>query len=48
VINSGNCLLERRIGDADVTIRFPRDWLSDWQSVARGIDQLMTRLHPQA
>jgi hypothetical protein len=46
VINSGNCLLERRVCDADVTIRFPRDWLSDWQSVARGIDQLMARLHP--
>lgn len=46
VVNSGNCLLERRIGDADITIRFPRDWLSDWQSVARGIDQLMARLHP--
>jgi hypothetical protein len=48
VINSGNCLLERRIGDADITIRFPRDWLSDWQSVAHGIDQLMARLHPDA
>lgn len=46
VINSGSCLLERRIGDADVTIRFPRDWLSDWQSVAAGIDRLMARLHP--
>jgi hypothetical protein len=48
VVNSGGCLLERRVGDADITIRFPRDWLSDWQSVARGIDQLMARLHPDA
>jgi hypothetical protein len=47
VINSGSCLLERRIGGADVTIRFPRDWLSDWTSVADGIDRLMARLHPQ-
>ena len=47
VINSGSCLLERRIGDADITIRFPRDWLNDWQAVARGIDTLMARLHPQ-
>jgi hypothetical protein len=48
VINSGGCLLERRIGNADITIRFPRDWLSDWQSVASGIDRLLARLHPQS
>ena len=47
VINSGGCLLERRIGNADITIRFPRDWLGDWQSIASGIDRLMARLHPQ-
>ena len=41
VTNSGICLLERRIGDADITFRFPRDWLSDWQNVATGIDRLM-------
>lgn len=46
VVNSGSCLLERRIGGADVTIRFSRDWLSDWRSVADGIDRLMARLHP--
>ena len=46
VVNSGECLLERRIGKADITFRFPRDWLSDWKSVAAGIDRLMTRLHP--
>ena len=46
VVNAGECLLERRIGDADVTLRFPRDWLSDWKSVASGIDRLMARLHP--
>jgi hypothetical protein len=46
VINSGSCLLERRIGNADITIRFPRDWLGDWPSIAAGIDRLMTRLHP--
>lgn len=46
VINSGSCLLERRIGNADITIRFPRDWLGDWQSVAAGIDRLIARLHP--
>ena len=46
VINTGSCLLERRIGNADITFRFPRAWLGDWQSVAAGIDRLMTRLHP--
>jgi hypothetical protein len=45
VINSGTCLLERRLGKADITIRFPRDWLNDWQSVAAGIDRLVQRLH---
>ena len=36
VVNSGECLLERRIGKADITFRFPRDWLADWKSVAAG------------
>jgi hypothetical protein len=48
VINSGSCLLERRIGNADITIRFPRDWLTNWQSVASGIDTLISRLHPNS
>jgi hypothetical protein len=48
VINSGSCLLERRIGNADVTIRFPRDWLSDWKNIATGIDTLIARLHPNS
>ncbi|HVZ51221.1 MAG TPA: hypothetical protein VG986_04595 [Pseudolabrys sp.] len=46
VINSGTCLLERRIGEADITVRFPRDWLADWKNVAAGIDRLTARLHP--
>ena len=46
VVNSGTCLLERRIGTADITVRFPRDWLTDWKDVAAGIDKLMKRLHP--
>ena len=44
--NSGMCLYERRIGDADVTLRFPRDWLADWKSVADGTERLLARLHP--
>jgi len=27
-------------------MRFPRDWLRDWKSVADGIDKLTARLHP--
>ena len=46
VTSSGVCLLERRIGNADITFRFPRDWLPDWQNVAGGIDRLIARLHP--
>jgi len=47
VTNSGVCLLERRIGNADITFRFPRDWLPDWENVAKGVDQLVARLHPE-
>jgi hypothetical protein len=43
VTNAGTCLLEKRAGAAYVTFRFPREWLADWQSVAAGIDKLMTR-----
>jgi hypothetical protein len=46
VTNTGVCLLERRIGEADITFRFPRDWLTDWENVAKGIDRLVARLHP--
>ena len=45
-VNSGNCLLERRVGNADLTFRFPRAWLKDWKSVAAGVDRLQARLHP--
>ena len=47
VTNSGTCLLERRIGNADITLRFPRDWLDNWSDVAGGIDRLIARLHPE-
>jgi hypothetical protein len=44
--NTGTCLLERRLGRADVTLRFPRDWLADWKKVLYGIDRMLARLHP--
>ena len=46
VTNTGVCLLERRIGNADITFRFPRDWLPDWDNVAKSVDRLVARLHP--
>jgi hypothetical protein len=45
--HAGTCLLEKRVGGADVTFRFPRDWLSDWRGVIAGIERLLKRLHPQ-
>lgn len=42
----GICLHERRIAGADVTVRFPRDWLGDWRDVAARIDRLLAQLGP--
>jgi len=38
------CLHERRIGGADVTVRFPRGWLDDWRAVADGVERLLASL----
>lgn len=40
----GTCLYERRIENADLTVRFPRDWLNDWHTVATRIERLITML----
>jgi len=42
----GSCLYERRIGGADLTVRFPRDFLADRQSLAANIDRLVAKLRP--
>ncbi len=42
----GTCLYERRIGAADLVLRFPRDWLADWRTVADKIDRLIASLRP--
>src|SRR6202000_3024490 len=39
-LTPGTCLYERRIGEADVTVRFPRDWLTNWRDVENGIEKL--------
>jgi len=41
----GMCLSERRIDGADLTFRFPRQWLTQWREVAGAIDQLTKQLH---
>jgi hypothetical protein len=44
----GTCLQQRLLGAAEMTFRFPRDWLSDWRGTAAGFDKLLTSLHPPA
>jgi len=41
----GMCLSERRIDGADLTFRFPRNWLSQWRDVANAMDLLTVQLH---
>ena len=40
----GMCLSERRIEGADLTFRFPRQWLSDWRKVATSMDLLTIQM----
>jgi hypothetical protein len=40
----GICLSERRVANADITFRFPRNWIADWRGVADGFDRLITQL----
>lgn len=42
----GTCVQERLLDAADITVRFPRQWLQDWRSVAGGFDRLLGQLHP--
>ncbi len=44
----GTCINERMVDQAEVTLRFPRAWLSDWRNVAAGFDRLVAQLHPAA
>ncbi len=43
----GTCIQERVVGAADMTLRFPRDWLNRWRDVADSGDRLIVQLHPQ-
>jgi len=42
----GTCLSSRRIDRADIVVRFPRDWLSDWRAIDAGIERLIDSLRP--
>jgi hypothetical protein len=43
----GTCIHERTLDAAQITFRFPRDWLLvDWRNVAAGFDRLIAQLHP--
>jgi len=44
----GTCLWEERIETADIVVRFPRDWLKDWRSLAGDIAALIKSLRPSA
>jgi hypothetical protein len=45
-LTPGTCLHARRIGEADLTVRFPRDWLEKWRDVESGLDRLIAQLKP--
>ena len=42
----GICLYGRRVENADIVVRFPRDWLSDWRAIDDGIERLIEALRP--
>jgi hypothetical protein len=44
----GTCIHERALDAAEITLRFPREWLDDWRSVAAGFNRLVAQLRPQA
>lgn len=44
-VTRGMCLTERRIGGADLTFRFPRQWLDQWRDVADAMERLVQQLH---
>lgn len=41
------CPYSRRIDRADIVVRFPRDWLTDWCALDAGIERLIASLRPR-
>jgi hypothetical protein len=44
----GICLYERRIDAADLVVRFPREFLGDWPTIAANLDRLIASLRPSS
>jgi len=44
----GICLYSQRIDHADIVVRFPRDWLTDWRAIEAGIARLIEGLRPRS
>jgi hypothetical protein len=44
----GICLYSQRIDHADVVVRFPRDWLTDWRAIEAGMARLIEGLRPRS
>jgi hypothetical protein len=44
----GICLYSQRIDHADIVVRFPRDWLTDWRAIEAGIERLIEGLRPRS
>lgn len=42
------CLIERRVGAVEVTVRFPRIWLDVWPALTKDIDALIEDLRARA
>lgn len=42
----GTCISERALDGAQIGMRFPRDWLTDWRNVVSGLDRIVAQLHP--
>jgi hypothetical protein len=43
----GICLYSQRIDHADILVRFPRDWLTDWRAIEDGIARMIVGLRPR-
>lgn len=41
------CIQERSLDGAEITLRFAREWLADWRSVAANFDRLLVRLRAE-
>ncbi len=42
----GMCAHERRVDGADIIVRFPSEWLTQWRAMNEGIDKLLATMKP--